>query len=88
MQKFVISFYAWEKVPYIKHPKWWQFNKKAELCYRELWVRHGVWIDPNDKTRDEIVHHIIPGYQWVYSHITKTKGWKMEFIQDQKEPIV
>jgi hypothetical protein len=49
---YVFSFYGQTKRKTIKHPKWWQVWKKAELVEKTYWCRRHVCLTLNDKQKE------------------------------------
>jgi hypothetical protein len=70
MTTYTFSWYRKDRVPSIRHPKWWQFWKRAELVYTNQWARHCLLEIPKDeadvlmdlsadKVEERLIHRLL-----------------------------
>lgn len=57
MNSYSLSWYRKKAVTKIRHPKWWQPFKKAELYTERLWVRYSYLGIPEDE-KEVIMKHM------------------------------
>lgn len=80
---YTFSWYSYDFVTKILHPKWWQMWKRAEI-YRELeWVRHCITDIPEDEGKLLLGHwdETLPGASPTIRLIRRLMGQKVDRVQ-------